>query len=77
MATFEYDTNERLIVKSNNREFIFHILTDSSSVEFVFSRTVYRKSDEVTDQYACESDFPTDVVECVRGEGYETIKFSN
>jgi hypothetical protein len=77
MATFEYNTSEQLIVKSNNREFIFNLLTDSGSVEFVFARTVYRKSAEVTDQYACEDDFPTDVVECVRSEGYDTIKFSD
>lgn len=68
MVETEWDVNDCFVVKANNREFTFDMSNGRAELSFV--RTMFRMSDEVTDEYQSVSDLPESVVEAVEAEGY-------
>lgn len=61
--------HEQVIVTVNNRELTFDIVTDDE-VRFVFGRTKFRRSEEVTSEYETVSDLPTGVESALASRGY-------
>lgn len=74
MVVVEENINGGWDVKHNNREFSFTPVNgNTDTVELTFVRTLFRKSDVVTDEYPSVSDIPPEVRQGLEKEGVEIL----
>lgn len=74
MVVVEENINGGWDVKYNNREFSFTPVNGNThKVELAFVRTLFRKSDVVTDDYPSVSAIPQEVRDGLQKEGVEIV----